>query len=126
LTEPQAGKDHRTDIDLSAYRALFLDESFSYLRALRESLTQLTENPADEKALSEARRAVHTLRGMASTMQYADLAALGRRLENQFRPESLLTTEQIGVLFSGCDKFEAGLHRLNSEDEQSSDEGDQR
>jgi two-component system chemotaxis sensor kinase CheA len=102
------------DIDLSAYRELFFEESAKYLSALRQNLTRLTDNPADAESVREARRAAHTLRGMASTMNYVDLAILGKRLESRFRSEELLTSDQIDSLLAGCDEFEVGLRRLDS------------
>jgi two-component system chemotaxis sensor kinase CheA len=100
------------NLDMSAYRELFVDESLRFLATLRQSLYQLTDDPTDHRANQEARRAAHTLRGMASTMHYQNLAALGRSLESQFQSESPLTSDQIDVLLAGCDEFEAGLARL--------------
>jgi two-component system chemotaxis sensor kinase CheA len=107
-------KNQGTDIDLSAYRALFFEESAKYLSALRQNLNRLTDNPADAESVREARRAAHTLRGMASTMNYMDLAVLGKRLESRFCTEELLTSDQIDFLLAGCDEFEVGLGRLDS------------
>jgi two-component system chemotaxis sensor kinase CheA len=111
------------DIDLSAYRALFFEESAKYLSVLRQNLTRLTDNPADVESVREAHRAAHTLRGMASTMNYVDLATLGKRLESRFRSEELLTSDQIDFLLAGCDEFEVGLRRLDSGPEKT-DAGD--
>jgi two-component system chemotaxis sensor kinase CheA len=111
-------KNQDADIDLSAYRALFFEESANYLSALRRNLTRLMENPADAESVREAHRAAHTLRGMASTMNFLDLAVLGKRLESRFRSEELLTSDQIDILLAGCDEFEVGLGRLNTESEE--------
>lgn len=107
-------KKQSTEIDLTAYRALFVEESAKYLSALRKNLTRLTDNPADAESAREAHRAAHTLRGMASTMNYMDLAILGKRLESRFDSDELLTSDQINLLLAGCDEFEVGLGRLDS------------
>lgn len=112
-------KNQGAEIDLTAYRALFFEESAKYLSALRKNLTRLTDNPADVESVREAHRAAHTLRGMASTMNYVDLAILGKRLESRFGSEELLTCDQINFLLAGCDEFEVGLGRLDRGPEKS-------
>jgi two-component system chemotaxis sensor kinase CheA len=107
-------------IDLSAYRALYFEESAKYLSALRQNLARLTDNPADLESAREAHRAAHTLRGMASTMDFRDLASLGKRMEDHFYSAELLTSEQIDFLLAGCDEFEVGLGQLNAEPDETS------
>ncbi len=111
----QTSQDSSADISLSAYKGLFLEEAATFLTTLRESLARLVRDPDDGKALEEAHRAAHTLKGMASTMRYEGLAALAKRLESLFLSQSLLTRDQIDVLLAGCDEFEAGLERLKGE-----------
>jgi two-component system chemotaxis sensor kinase CheA len=111
-TDPNPGQE----LDLSAYKALYLEQAATFLANLRKSLNQLKDNPSDKRTLREARRAAHTLKGMSSTMRYETLAALAAELELPFQQESTLTLEQIKVLLAGCDKFEVNLHHLQEED----------
>jgi len=113
----QTSRDPSADIGLAAYKGLFLEEAATFLTALRENLTRLVGDPDDGRALEEAHRAAHTLKGMASTMRYEGLAALAQRLESPFLPQLPLTREQIDCLLAGCDEFEAGLEQLKGEDE---------
>ncbi len=122
----QPEKNQEASLDLSAYEGLFIDECLRFLSTLRQSLDRLTDEPTDQRALREGHRAAHTLRGMASTMHYTDLVALGERLESQFRPESPLTSDQIGFLLARCDEFEHGLKQMDRGDDGPHAEGDER
>jgi chemotaxis protein histidine kinase CheA len=103
-------------IDLSAYKALFLDQAWLHLSNLRQNLARLQDDPADEEAQQEAHRAAHTLKGMAATMRYETLAALANNLEHPFVSGAPLALDQIGTLLAGCDEFERGLERLHAQD----------
>lgn len=113
----QEGQNQGIEIDLSVYRELFLEESQQHLGALREYLARLADDATDSTALREARRSAHTLKGMAYTMRYEDLGVLGKKLESQLESHSVLSPDQIKVLFMGCDELEMGLQRLSEESE---------
>jgi two-component system chemotaxis sensor kinase CheA len=113
----QTEEHQEADLDLSAYKPLFLEQASAYLTTLRRSLIQLRDDPANRRSLREAHRATHTLKGMASTMHYESLAALARRLESPFLSELPLTADQISTLLVGCDEFGKDLERLDKEDD---------
>jgi len=105
-------EEHNPDLDLSNYRQLFLDEAQSFLAILRRNLSQLLDAPDDRRAQREARRAAHTLKGMAATMRYEELAALGKRMENQLQQEGHLAPSQIEELLVDCSQYDGGLKLL--------------
>jgi two-component system chemotaxis sensor kinase CheA len=107
-------ENQNTELDLSDYLELFLEEAEMFLATLRHSLIRLTENPEDDRSLREAHRAAHTLAGMASTMRYEDLAALAKTLERRLESELVPPPDQIKVLLAGCDEFERGLQQLGA------------
>ena len=111
------GQNKDIEIDLSAYKELFLKESQQHLDALREYLARLIDDATDSTALREARRSAHTLKGMAYTMHYEELGVMGKALESQLESHSVLSFEQIDALHVGCDEFEIGLQRLREESE---------
>lgn len=109
-----------SDLNLSVYVALYLEQAWTRLATLRQSLTRLQDDPSDQTALQEAYIAAHTLKGMSSTMQYDTLAALAQAIEDPLsqshKQRVPLAGEQLITLLTGCDEFEAGLDRLNEED----------
>jgi two-component system chemotaxis sensor kinase CheA len=103
--------------DLQAYKELYLTQARECLATLREHLDQLEQNPSDKRALREAHRAAHTLKGMSSTMHYHDLTALARSMEAPLRQAEFvgdtLTRAEITSLQMNCDEFKSGLDQLS-------------
>ena len=106
-------KDRNVDLDLSKYHQLFVEEACSYLTLLRRNLSKLREAPDDARAQREGRRAAHTLKGMAATMHYEELADLGKRMESQLQHEIPLTPGQIDELLGDCVRYDDGLKQLD-------------
>ena len=70
-------------MDMSAYRDLFVSESRNHLNAFNELIVQLEGNTSDQAAINEMFRHVHSLKGMAATMQYDAVTELAHRMEDQ-------------------------------------------
>jgi two-component system chemotaxis sensor kinase CheA len=115
----QTKEEQGPDLDLSAYKALYLDQAQIFLVTLRQSLAQLRDEPGDQTALREAYRAAHTLKGMSVTMRYQALSARAHSLEELLyqssQAEQPLVPDQLTALLAGCDEFEADLKRLSAE-----------
>ena len=69
-------------MDLSKYAALFLTESREHLNACNRSLLEWEQAPAAVEPVDRLFRAIHTIKGMAATMGYADVARLAHGAEN--------------------------------------------
>ncbi|MBC7241214.1 MAG: chemotaxis protein CheA [Anaerolineae bacterium] len=67
---------------MSEYKDLFLSESQEHLQAMNQHLLALEQRPDDEEAMNSVFRAAHTLKGMASTMGYEQMAGLAHALED--------------------------------------------
>ncbi len=66
------------------YRDLFFAESQEYLKEVNKSLVALEKNPSDEEAVNSIFRLMHTLKGMAATMRYNEIAEFSHKLEDVF------------------------------------------
>lgn len=69
-------------MDMAQYLDVFLEECKEHLGNLNQQLLVLEKNAGDLAALNEIFRAAHTLKGMSSTMGYADLADLTHHMED--------------------------------------------
>jgi len=98
-------------MDTSQYLDVFIDESAEHLDVLYEQLLELENNPQDKTIIEEIFRAAHTLKGMAATMGYNNLADLTHNLENVFdaiRNDHIsVQTELIDILFDTVDHLNA-------------------
>lgn len=100
-------------MDLSRYANLFLAESREHLQACNRLLLDLERSPHAGEPVVGIFRAMHTLKGMAATMGYANLAALSHRTENLLAllRERVASAESdlIDLLFRAVDTFEQSL-----------------
>lgn len=61
-------------MDTSQYLDVFIEESADHLEVLYKQLLELEKHPEEKSIIEEIFRAAHTLKGMAATMGYTDLA----------------------------------------------------
>lgn len=71
-------------METSQYLDMFIDESKEHLDTLYQQLLELEKRPNEAAFIEEIFRAAHTLKGMAATMEFKDLAHVTHVLENVF------------------------------------------
>ncbi|KOP67655.1 chemotaxis protein CheA [Bacillus sp. FJAT-18019] len=98
-------------MDMNQYLTMFIDESNDHLQSLNENMLQLESNPDDIGIVQIIFRSAHTLKGMAATMGYEDLASLTHQMENVLdlvRNEKLKMQDYIfDTLFKSLDALES-------------------
>jgi two-component system, chemotaxis family, sensor kinase CheA len=100
-------------MELSRYAELFLSESREHVSAINQRLLALEATPEDTDAVDAVYRSVHTIKGMAATMGYADLSALAHAMEDLLddlrgRGRPAADPELIDLLLRATDAIEAG------------------
>jgi len=89
------------------YLDIFIDESTEHLDILYEQMLELEKTPEEKSIIEEIFRAAHTLKGMAATMGFDDLANLTHKLENVFDAirydKVIVKTEMMDDLFHAVD-----------------------
>lgn len=95
--------------DNNKYIEIFFAETDEYLQTLNECLLELEKNPDDGSILDEIFRAAHTLKGMAATMGYNNMAELTHHMESVFEifrsGKSSINSEIISLIFACLDKL---------------------
>lgn len=110
-------------MDTSQYMSMFLEESMDNLQTLNDSLLQLEQEPDDIDKLNEIFRVAHTIKGMAATMGFNQMAELTHKMEDvlsEFRDGQLKVTEKVvTVLFKCLDTLEQMVNNISdgAEDE---------
>lgn len=79
-------------MDYNDYLDLFLQESQEHLESMNQALLVLEQNPADQEAINQLFRDVHTVKGMAATMGFDALTELTHTMENVLQ---LLREEKV-------------------------------
>ncbi|MDP2627269.1 MAG: Hpt domain-containing protein [Candidatus Rokubacteria bacterium] len=103
--------------DPDRYRTLFFSEARELVEGLNAPLLALERDPADQAALREAFRLVHTLKSMAAAVGFgraADLAhAVESVLDRAQKGEAEISPPLVDLLFRAADQ----LGRLSTPDE---------
>ena len=93
------------DFDMSQYKELFIEEAQENLQGLNQALLQLEKEPSDVEPLNEIFRLAHTIKGMAATMGYDDMALLAHSMEDlldELRQGTLEVEPQLFDLLFEC------------------------
>ncbi|WP_026675491.1 chemotaxis protein CheA [Alkalihalobacterium bogoriense] len=100
------------------YLDVFIDESQEHLQAINDNLLKLETAPSDLSIVGEIFRSAHTLKGMAATMGYEDLAHLTHNMENVLdliRNQKLdASSEVLDVVFASVDDLEEMVNDISS------------
>ena len=100
-------------IDLSEFKDLFASEAQEHLETMNSGLLLLERDPQDRDALEGVFRAAHTLKGVAATMGYQELAHVAHTFEDLLdelrEGRQALTPALADVLFSAVDTLKTLL-----------------
>ncbi len=103
-------------MDMSKYKSLFMSDTTEHLDALEADLVQIERDPADKSRINEVFRHMHSIKGMAGSMGYDEMARLAHRLEDMMIPhrehEKSLAGDEIDVLLRGLDEFRNQLDQI--------------
>lgn len=93
------------------YLDMFIEESKEHLQSCSDNLLELEKNPDDLSIVNEIFRSAHTLKGMAATMGFEDLADLTHKMENvldAIRNEKIaVNSDLLDIVFESVDDLEA-------------------
>ena len=70
--------------DLSELLPFYLDETDEHIAALNDALLRLEQDPVDERALAEAFRMFHSIKGASVVMGFEPVNRLTHNLESLF------------------------------------------
>lgn len=97
-------------MEFNDFLEVFIEESKDHLQAINDELLKLEAEPDNTSIVNEIFRSAHTLKGMAATMAFEDLASLTHEMENVLdllRNSKLkITTEIMDVIFTCVDFIE--------------------
>lgn len=101
-----------TDFDLTAFYGQFRDETRESLDILEQGLTELEARPGDVSLLDGMLRAIHTTKGSAKIMGFAEINRLAHAIEDVLgavRKAELELTAEVGTVLL---EASAGLRTL--------------
>ncbi|QGP92801.1 Chemotaxis protein CheA [Neomoorella glycerini] len=100
-----------SELDMSQYLGIFLDEAGEQLQQLDEAIVKLEQTPDDLDLLNTIFRAAHTLKGSSASMGFNRLATLTHRMESVLdllrQGKLAVSREIIDILLAGLDRLRA-------------------
>jgi two-component system chemotaxis sensor kinase CheA len=100
-------------MDLSQYAELFLAESREHLTTINQLLLEWERDPEASEPVAGIFRAMHTMKGMAATMGYGQVADLAHRAENLLdilrRGETAPSEDVLELLFRSADALDQAI-----------------
>ncbi|MBT0651508.1 chemotaxis protein CheA [Geomobilimonas luticola] len=115
-------------MDMSPYRDLFISESREHLRAVSELIVKMEQETGSRADVDALFRAAHSLKGMAASMGYGEIAELSHRIEDimdRVRKEELVFDGGIAdLLLEGADLLEMMITDVANELQSVRDIGD--
>lgn len=109
-------------MDVSQYMGMFLEESMDNLQTLNEALLNLEQEPDNIDKVNEIFRVAHTIKGMAATMGFSNIAELTHKMEDvlsKFREGKLQVSRNVvTVLFDCLDTLERMVRNIEEGNEE--------
>jgi two-component system chemotaxis sensor kinase CheA len=109
-------------LDLTKYRALFLEEATEHLGEIGSALLHLEKEPSDEEAIELIFRMAHSVKGMAASLDFGAITELAHCLEDRMtaiRDAGCVTgPDELTLLFRGLEGLEAMVRTVRESDEQ--------
>ncbi|UFJ42145.1 chemotaxis protein CheA [Brevibacillus humidisoli] len=104
-------------MDMNQYLDMFIEESKEHLQAINQNLLQLENDPDNIQIVNEIFRSAHTLKGMAATMGFEDMASLTHEAENVLdliRNDKLrINSDIMDVIFQSVDLIEGMVYNIS-------------
>ncbi|MBE9503038.1 MAG: chemotaxis protein CheA [Proteobacteria bacterium] len=90
---------------------MFISETKEHLQTMNQLIVSLEKAPADQEHIDALFRVAHSVKGMAASMGYHDIADLSHRLEDMMdlfrKGELAVNADAVDLLFEGLDALEA-------------------
>ncbi len=103
-------------MEMNQYLSIFIDESKEHLQHLNETLLMLENENENISLVNEVFRSAHTLKGMAATMGYENMATLTHEMENLLdlvrNQKRKVTTDLMDTIFKSVDLLEKMLELI--------------
>jgi len=110
-------------MDIAKFRDMFLAETTEHLELIVNILLRLDSDPEDQKEIDALFREAHSIKGMAATMEYGEMARLAHHLEDHLdhcRKIGQITRIEIDWFLEAADLLEALLDDIRNNRPESS------
>ncbi len=104
------------DLDINQYISIFIEESKEHLQSMNDVLLELEKEPTHTGYINEIFRVAHTIKGMAGTMGFSNMANLTHEMENVLQAtrnnELKISEDVIDILFKCFDAMDESVNNI--------------
>lgn len=104
------------DLDINQYISIFIEESKEHLQSMNDVLLELEKDPSHTGYINEIFRVAHTIKGMAGTMGFSNMANLTHEMENVLQAtrnnELKISEDVIDILFKCFDAMDESVNSI--------------
>lgn len=114
------------DLDINQYLDIFVEEGREHLQNMNDILLELEKDTENQELVNELFRIAHTIKGMAGTMGFNNMANLTHEMEDVLQAirssEIKATTEVIDILFECFDALDLNVNYISENAKETEDE----
>ncbi|WP_200804844.1 chemotaxis protein CheA [Anaerosalibacter sp. Marseille-P3206] len=114
------------DLDINQYLDIFVEEGREHLQNMNDILLELEKDTENQELVNELFRIAHTIKGMAGTMGFNNMANLTHEMEDVLQAirssEIKATTEVIDILFECFDALDLNVNYISENSKETEDE----
>ena len=113
-------------MDMAKYRQVFLEEAAEHLAEMSRALLQLEKDPRRAEAIDVLFRMAHSIKGMAASLDYREIAETSHRFEDrmqEIRSAGGVVGSELPLLFREFEVLEALVARVREADPGAGEEG---
>lgn len=107
-------------MDMSKYRGMFISETKEHLQNMNSLIVSLEKDPSNHEDIEALFRVAHSVKGMAASMGYHDIADLSHKMEDMMdlfrKGEIELSSSTVDLLFEGLDSLEIMVKGIEDDD----------
>lgn len=104
------------DLDINQYLDIFVEEGREHLQNMNDVLLELEKNTDNKELVNELFRIAHTIKGMAGTMGFNNMANLTHEMEDVLQAirnsEITVNTDVIDILFECFDALDLNVNYI--------------
>ncbi len=106
-------------MDMSKYKGMFISETKEHLQTMNQLIVSLEKDPSHQENIEALFRVAHSVKGMAASMGYHDVADLSHKMEDMMdhfrKGELIINPDAVDIFFEVLDILEVMLKGIEED-----------
>lgn len=106
-------------MDMSKYKEMFISEAKEHLQSISKLIVSLEKDPNNDEDIQALFRSAHSIKGMAASMGYNDVAELSHKMEDMMdifrKGEKVFNADAADLILEGLDALELMVKAIDED-----------